>query len=203
MKLLRKFAWWTFFWAMVFGSLWFIWIYQQIRKGEVQDHAAPADAIAVFGAAEYNGHPSPVLKARLDHALELYRLDFAPIIITLGGGNDPNLGEEPRFSEGEVERDYLLSHGVPDASIIPETVSRDTEQSVQHLAVIARANQFQKIIVVSDGTHLFRITQLCHAQGLYVLASPRAVGRPLGAWDQVQRYAHEMISYTLWRLNLH
>ena len=203
MRLLRKFVWWAFFWSMVFGSLWLIWVYQQIRKGEVQDHAAPADAIAIFGAAEYHGHPSPVLRARLDHALELYRIDFAPILITLGGGTEPRVGGGPQYSEGEVERDYLLAHGVPDTSIIAETDSKDTEQSVQHLAGIARANHFQKIIVVSDGTHLFRITELCHAQGLYVLASPRAVGKPLGGWNQAQRYAHEMASYTLWRLHLH
>ncbi len=197
MRFLRKLVWWVCFWSVVFGALWFIWVYQQIRKAEVQDFAYYADAIAVFGAAEYNGRPSPVLRARLDHALELYRQGLAPMVITLGGGRDP------QFSEGEVERDYLLAHGVPDASIIAETDSSDTEQSVLHLAQIARANHFQKIDVVSDGTHLFRIRELCRAQGLYVRTSPRPVGKPLDLWDQVKRYAHEIASYTLWRLHLH
>ena len=182
---------------MVFGSLWFIWIYQQIRGTAAQDYAAPANAIAVFGAAEYNGRPSPVLRARLEHTLDLYQEGLAPVVITLGGGSDA------QFSEGEVGRDYLLAHGVPDSHIIEETDSSNTEQSVQHLVAIARKNHFQTIIVVSDGTHLFRIRALCRAQGLHVLTSPRPVGKPLDLGEQIQRYAHEMISYTLWRLHLH
>ncbi|HEX4019647.1 MAG TPA: YdcF family protein [Acidobacteriaceae bacterium] len=194
---MRKLAWWTFFWFAVFAALWFLWVFQQIRTTEVRDQAAPSDAIAVFGAAEYNGRPSPVLRARLDHALDLYQQGIAPIIITLGGGTDS------QSSEGEVGRDYLLANGVPDSHIIAETASNNTEQSVEHLAAIARENHFQRIVVVSDGTHLFRIRELCRAQGLLVLCSPRPVTKPVDLWDQVQRYVHEMGSYTLWRLHLH
>lgn len=197
MGFLRKLVWWILFWSAVFGSLWFIWVYQEIHRLEVRDQAAPSDAIAVFGAAEYNGRPSPVLRARLDHALDLYQQGIAPIIITLGGGADS------QSSEGEVGRDYLLANGVPDNHIIAETGSNDTEQSVAHLAAIARENHFQRIVVVSDGTHLFRIRELCRAQGLQVLCSPRPVTKSLDLWDRVQRYAHEIISYTLWRLHLH
>ncbi|MGC9291095.1 MAG: YdcF family protein [Acidobacteriaceae bacterium] len=197
MRLIGKFVWWIVFWSVVFGSLWFIWVYQQIRKAEVQDWAAPASAIAVFGAAEYNGRPSPVLRARLEHALDLYQQGIAPVVITLGGGRDPH------YSEGEVGRDYLLANGVPDSHIIEETDSDDTEQSVQHLAAIARENHFNTIVVVSDGTHLFRIRELCRAQGLHVLTSPRGPGAPPSLWDAVQRYAHEMLGYTLWKMRLH
>lgn len=197
MKILRKLVWWIVFWSVVFASLWFIWVYQQIRNAEAQDHAAPADAIAVFGAAAYNGRPSPVLRARLDHALDLYQQGIAPVIITLGGG------EDPQFSEGEVERDYLLAHGVPDSHIIEETESNDTQQSVVHLAAIAGKNHFRTIVVVSDGSHLFRIRELCRAQGLHVLPSPRPVLKQVSLWDRVERYSHETASYTLWRLHLH
>ena len=86
----------------------------------------PADAIAVFGAAEYDGRPSPVLRARLDHALDLYRRGLAPMIITLGGGDPTDL-----HSEGGVGHDYLLAHGVPEAAIIAETESDNTEQSAR------------------------------------------------------------------------
>ncbi|HUZ03833.1 MAG TPA: hypothetical protein VMU62_00630, partial [Acidobacteriaceae bacterium] len=68
---------------------------------------------------------------------------------------------------------------------------------------IAGKNHFRTIVVVSDGTHLFRIRELCRAQGLHVLASPRPVTKPIGVWNQTQRYAHEIASYTLWRLHLH
>ena len=179
------------------AAIWFWWVFQQVRQTASQDQAAPADAIAVFGAAEYNGRPSPVLKARLQHALDLYRRGLAPVIVTLGGGSDPH------YSEGDVGRDFLLTHGVPDGRIIAETNSSDTEQSVVRLAAIARENHLNTILIVSDGTHLFRIRQLCAAQGLHVLLSPREAGRSVNGLEMAERYAHEMLSYTLWRMHLH
>ena len=91
-----------------------------------QDQAQPADAIAVFGAAEYAGRPSPVFHARLDHAVSLYRLHIAPLIITLGGGADRDSGK----TEGGVGRDYLLANGIPFDRIIAETHSTDTTEQV-------------------------------------------------------------------------
>jgi uncharacterized SAM-binding protein YcdF (DUF218 family) len=174
---------------------WVAWVESQIRFYATRDEARPADAIAVFGAAEYDGRPSPVLRARLDHGLELYREKLAPLIITLGGG-DP----EDRHSEGGVGRDYLMAHGVPDAAIIAETESADTEESVQRLAVIARTNHLQSIVVVSDGTHLFRVHALCSSVGLNVVTSPRLEQRALPVQDRLKRTAHEIVSYSYWRL---
>lgn len=176
---------------------WFWWLFLQIRRTASQNQAAPADAIAVFGAAEYNGRPSPVFNARLEHALDLYRRGLAPLVIALGGGVDP------QFSEGGVGRDFFLSHGVPDDRIIAETASSDTAESVARLAAIARENHLQTILAVSDGTHLFRIQQLCKAQGLHVLLSPRAPGKSVTGIDMAERYVHEMAGYTLWRMHLH
>jgi uncharacterized SAM-binding protein YcdF (DUF218 family) len=188
----------VFFLLLFFSAaVWFWWVFEQVRQTASHDQAAKADAIAVFGAAEYNGRASPVLKARLQHALSLYRRGLAPIIVTLGGGSDPS------YSEGDVGRNFLLTHGVPDSRIIAETSSSDTEQSVARLAAIARENHLDTILIVSDGTHLFRIRQLCAAQGLHVLLSPREAGRSVNFFDIVQRYAHEMVSYTLWRMHLH
>ncbi len=189
------------FTALIAACAWFWWLFLQIRHAASEDQAAPADAIAVFGAAEYNGRPSPVLNARLEHALDLYRRGLAPVIITLGGGGDPQF--ESQYSEGGVGRDFLLSHGVPDDRIIAETTSSDTEESVARLSAIARENHFQTILVVSDGTHLFRIQQLCAPLGLHVLLSPRESGRSVGKIEIFERYVHEMISYTLWRVHLH
>lgn len=183
--------------ALVVAGVWFWWLFLQIEHTASVDQAGLADAIAVFGAAEYYGRPSPVLNARLEHALHLYQRGLAPILITLGGGVDP------QHSEGGVGRDFFLAHGVPDRRIIAETNSRNTEESVARLAAIARENHLRKILVVSDGTHLFRIQQLCQAQGLHVLTSPRTPGRSVGRLDLAERYAHEMIGYTLWRLHLH
>lgn len=177
---------------------WVGWVYGQIRYYADRDEARAADAIAVFGAAEYDGRPSPVLRARLDHALDLYGRKLAPMVITLGGGD-----EGDQHSEGSVGHDYLLAHGVPEASIIAETQSNNTEESAKRLAVIARANHLNRIIVVSDGTHLFRVHALCERLGLTVYTSPRPVGRSIGWQESLSRMAHEIVSYTAWRLHLH
>jgi uncharacterized SAM-binding protein YcdF (DUF218 family) len=187
---------------------WFGWVYWQIATVAHQDQAAAdqrrtADAIAVFGAAEYAGHPSPVLHARLDHALELYQHSVAPVIITLGGGRDLTLPPGTPNSEGEVGFDYLLARGVPANALIAETLSSDTEQSVLRLQQIAAEHHFVTLVVVSDATHLFRIRELCRDAGLTVYTSPRLQMGHISGFDEFMRIAHEALSYTAWRLHLH
>ena len=184
--------------VLLLAVVWFGWLYYQIRTVAVADQARPCDAIVVFGAAEYLGRPSPVLHARLDHAVDLYNEHMAPLIVTLGGGNTGDRG----LTEGGVGRDYLLQHGIPNDRIIPETESTDTEQQVKQLARIAHEHHLNTMVVVSDGTHLFRVRKLCEDAGLVVYTSPRA---PLGHIDDVDlamRYFHEMVSYTAMRLHL-
>ncbi len=175
--------------------LWVVWVESQIQYYATHDEARTADAIAVFGAAEYDGRPSPVLRARLDHGLTLYQEKLAPLIITLGGSESTDV-----HSEGGVGRDYLLAHGVPDSAIIAETESRDTEQSARRLAAIARENHLSSIVVVSDGTHLFRVHAMCESMGLHVYTSPRQEPRPLPFAIQLHRNTHEVLSYSYWRL---
>jgi uncharacterized SAM-binding protein YcdF (DUF218 family) len=178
---------------------WFGWVYAQIVTVANVDDAQLADAIAVFGAAEYGGRPSPVLHARLDKAVSLYNRGMAPVIVTLGGGSDKDSGK----TEGGVGRDYLLANGVPFDRIIAETKSIDTEQQVARLATIAAREHFRHIIVVSDGTHLFRIELLCRRAGLNVYTSPRALLGHIDDMDAAQRVTHEMLSYTALRFDLH
>jgi uncharacterized SAM-binding protein YcdF (DUF218 family) len=184
--------------ALAVGTIgWGRWVYVQIESYAGQDQAAPSDAIGVFGAAEYDGRPSPVYRARLDHALALYHRGIAPLIITLGGaGGD-------QYSEGSVGREYLMGMGVPEEAIIAETESRNTEDSARRIAVIARANRLRRLVIVSDGTHLFRIHEICAAEGLNVLTSPRPRVEVEGGSNDFERIAHEMLSYTFWRLHLH
>jgi uncharacterized SAM-binding protein YcdF (DUF218 family) len=184
--------------VLLVALLWFGWLYLQIKAVAGRDEARPADAIAVFGAAEYSGRPSPVLHARLDHAVELYQEHIAPLVITLGGGSDRDSG----MTEGGVGRDYLLANGVPIDGIVAETKSVDTEQQVAKLAEIARARGLKRIVVVSDGTHLFRIKKLCEDAGLTVYTSPRGLLGHIDDYDLSQRYFHEMLSYTSLRLHL-
>ena len=183
---------------LIVATIWCVWVYEQIDNVASQDNAQPADAIAVFGAAEYSGHPSPVLHARLDHAVELYRKQIAPLVITLGGGTDKDSGN----TEGGVGRDYLLANGVPFDKIIAETHSSDTEQQVDRLAAIADTEGFHHIVVVSDGTHLFRIRELCRNAGLDVYTSPRPSLGHISNYDLFMRHVHEIISYTALRLNV-
>ncbi len=177
---------------------WFGWVYRQIEATSDVDNAQPADAIAVFGAAEYAGRPSPVLHARLDKAVSLYDKGMAPVIVTLGGGSDKDSGK----TEAGVGRDYLLANGVPFDKIIAETKSFDTEEQVNGLAYIAGRENFHHIIVVSDGTHLFRIALLCRRAGLDVYTSPRAALGRIDDIDRAKRMMHEMLSYTALRMDL-
>jgi uncharacterized SAM-binding protein YcdF (DUF218 family) len=178
------------------AGCWVVWVYGEIEHYASLDEARPADAIAVFGAAEYDGRPSPVLRARLEQGLLLYQQKLAPLIITLGGSGDP------QHSEGGVGHDFLMAEGVPESRIIAETQSRTTDESARRLAAIAEANHIHSILAVSDGTHLFRIHQLCESYGLTVYTSPRAAGRAVGRRRRAQRLAHEIVSYTGWKLGL-
>jgi len=187
--------------ALALGALgWCRWVYVQIERYAGLDQAAQAaaaDAIGVFGAAEYDGRPSPVYRARLDHARSLFNRGIAPLIITLGG----NGGDQ--YNEGAVGKEYLMAMGVPEEAIIAETESRNTEESARRIAVIARANGLRRLVIVSDGTHLFRIHEICAADGLDVLTSPRPSVAVEGGRQEFERIEHEILSYTAWRLHLH
>lgn len=195
----RRLLGWTVLLVVLVAAGWTLWVYRQIEATADVDYAQRADAIAVFGAAEYAGRPSPVLHARLDKAVALYDREIAPVIITLGGGQNKDSG----MTEGGVGRDYLLANGVPFDQIIAETRSVDTEEQVQSLKEIAEQHHFHTIVVVSDGTHLFRIALLCKRAGLTVYTSPRAPLGHIDDLDMAQRMTHEIISYTSVRLDLH
>ena len=106
-------------------------IYWRIVDQAGRDEARTADAIVVFGAAQYDGRPSPVYKARLDHAAQLYHRGLAPMVIITGGS-----GNDLRFSEGVVGREYLKTLGIPDNQLIAETQSPDTAESARRVATI-------------------------------------------------------------------
>lgn len=184
--------------VLLVALVWSGWLYHQIHAAASADQARPSDAIAVFGAAEYSGRPSPVLHARLDHAVELYHEQMAPLIVTLGGGG----GGDHGLTEGGVGRDYLLQQGIPFDRIVAETESVDTEEQVARLAEIAHQRHLNTIVVVSDGTHLFRVRKLCEDAGLVVYTSPRAPLGHIDDMDMAMRYFHEMLGYTALRLHI-
>jgi uncharacterized SAM-binding protein YcdF (DUF218 family) len=168
-----------------------------VHEGRMQElHAA--DAIVVFGAAEYAGHPSPVLRARLDHAYELFQRGVAPVVITTGGA-----ASDPSFSEGGVGRDYLEHRGIPERSLIAETQGSDTAQSAVRVAVIMRANGLRSCVAVSDAYHVFRIKKLLEHEGVGpVYVAPRPDSRPHSVAQRAYAVLREASSYLVWKLGL-
>jgi len=168
-----------------------------VREGSLQE-LHPADAIVVFGAAEYAGHPSPVLRARLDHAFDLFRKGIAPVVITTGGA-----ASDPSFSEGGVGRDYLQRRGIPERNLIAETQGSDTAQSALRVAVIMRANGLHSCVAVSDAYHEFRIKKLLEHEGIGpVYVAPRPDSRPRGVAQRAYAVLREASSYLLWKLGV-
>ena len=181
--------------AAVLGLL--LNISTKIMKEAGVDEEHPADAIIVYGAAEYVGHPSPVYRARLDHAYALYKRDLAPVIITTGGS-----GGDPHFSEGQVGRDYLESRGILDGDLIAETQGGDTDESTQRVAVILRANGMRSCILVSDAYHMFRAKQMMDAQGIKVYISPRPDSVPKTLFGRFLAALRESFSYLLYKAHV-
>jgi len=170
----------------------------RITRAATLQEVPHADAIVVFGAAEYSGRPSPVLKARLDHALDLYHRGLAPVVITTGGA-----AADPKFSEGGVGKDYLMRHGVPERSLIAEAHGRDTSESAERVAVIMRANGLHSCIAVSDAYHVFRIRKLLEYEHVGpVFVAPRPDSRPRGVVQRMVAVMRESTSYFLWRLGI-
>jgi len=169
----------------------------QVEQAATVDETRPADAILVFGAAEYAGHPSPVFRARLDHAYQLFERGMAPLVITTGGG-----GKDPNFTEGGVGRDYLRSLGIPDPNLIAETQSDDTAESAVRTAKILRANHINDCVAVSDAYHMFRVKRLMQAQGMVVHGSPRPDSIPHTRFDRLATSLREACSYLLWKLHV-
>jgi uncharacterized SAM-binding protein YcdF (DUF218 family) len=132
-----------------------------------RDEARPADAIVVLGAAQYNGRPSPVLKARLDHARVLYRERTAPLVIVTGG-----VGRGDTISEAEVGRRYLVARGVPADSVVAQREGRTTMASMSAVAGWLRPRGLRRVVLVSDPFHMFRLRLEAHRTDLEAYTSP-------------------------------
>jgi uncharacterized SAM-binding protein YcdF (DUF218 family) len=173
------------------------WICLGITGAASEQQIHSADALVVFGAAEYSGRPSPVYRARLDHAFDLFQRGIAPVIITTGGA-----AADPHYSEGGVGHDYLIHRGVPDSSLIAETQGSDTAQSATRVAVIMRANHMRSCVAVSDAYHVFRIRKLLEHEGVQVYVAPRPDSRPHSLWQRGEAVLREAVSYMLWRAGI-
>jgi len=173
-----------------------VYVSIRIERQSTRDEARPADAILVLGAAEYRGRPSPVLKARLDHALDLYEHKLAPVLITTGGA-----GGDPDFTEGGVGRSYLIEHNVPSEAIVVEPEGETTARSIAAAGEILERMGLKSCILVSDGYHIFRAEKMLEARGIRVYGSPRqsTAREDLTQW---WLYFRQSAGYLLWSLGL-
>jgi uncharacterized SAM-binding protein YcdF (DUF218 family) len=136
------------------------------EQGE-RDERRPADAIVVLGAAEYDGRPSPVFRARLDHAVSLYHEGLAPILVVTGGKASGD-----RTTEAAVAREFALERGVPDDAILVEDRGRTTLESLHTVGEMLRARGVRDAVFVSDRAHMLRVLRMARDQGLTSYGSP-------------------------------
>jgi len=148
----------------------------QVVQASRSDDAERAQAIVVFGAAQYNGTPSPVLRARLDHAAKLYERGYADRVVVTGG----RLPED-RFSEAGASARYLRSKGVPDSSILREVQGRTSWESLASTARILKQRGLTDVVLVSDGFHSARIGAMASELGLNAHTSPTTTSPITGA----------------------
>lgn len=140
-----------------------------------------ADAIIVLGAAQYDGRPSPVFKARIDHALALYKAHYAPRLIFTGG-----MGVGDTVSEGEVGRQYALQRGVPDSAILVDRASKTSAQSISVAASLMRDHGMERALLVSDSYHMLRLALLARRAGITAFRAPTPSG-PIDRSASVRR----------------
>ncbi|HEY7035037.1 MAG TPA: YdcF family protein [Thermomicrobiales bacterium] len=148
--------------ALLLGSL-VAAIYWQARS----DQTRPVDAVVVLGAAQYDGRPTPVLQARLDEVLKVYKAGAAQWIVVTGGRQ-----EGDRFTEAEASRNYLVAHGVPERAILLENQGRSSWQSMQGAGRILDGKGAKRILLVSDGFHLFRLKLMARHLGFTAYGAP-------------------------------
>jgi uncharacterized SAM-binding protein YcdF (DUF218 family) len=140
--------------------------YQVYEVGR-HDNRRPVDAIVVMGAAQYNGRPSGVLRARLDHAIELYELGYAPYIIATGGNLPGDV-----YTEAETGRNYAVAHGVPESAIILENTGGSTAESIRNVRAIMDEHGLRTALFVSDRNHMLRVLRLADDAGIVAWGSP-------------------------------
>ncbi len=136
------------------------------QRGQL-DEARPVDAIVVLGAAQYDGRPSGVLAARLDHAVRLWQAGNAPYLVLTGGNR-----EGDRTTEAAVGRDYALARGVPSDALLFEDHGRSTLESLQAVAQIMREHGLRSALFVSDRTHMLRVIRIARDLGIEAYGSP-------------------------------
>ena len=160
-----------------------------------QDSRPHSDAIVVLGSAQYNGVPSSIFEARLEHAITLYEAGVAPVVVTVGGKKSGD-----QFTEAEAGRDYLNQNGIPKAALLAVPVGVDTLQSMQAAAATFRQRGWHSAVLVSDPWHVMRAVRMADDAGIAAVGSPTRQGPAVQTRATQFRYIlRETAAYLLYR----
>lgn len=180
--------------VLLAGFLYFIVTFVQVWWAARHDHARPSEAIIVLGAAQYDGRPTAVFKARLDHAAELYHEGIAPVIVVTGG---KQIGD--RFTEASSGADYLHGKGVPDSAILRETTGRSSWESLSASARVLEDRGIDRVVLVSDPFHALRIEAIAGELGLDAVTSPTD-SSPISGFEEWRRFFTEALRVSAGRI---
>jgi uncharacterized SAM-binding protein YcdF (DUF218 family) len=166
----------------------------QVWWASRQDGAEQAQAIIVLGAAQYNGVPSPIYEARLDHAAELYKAGMAEVIVTTGGRQE---GDE--FSEANAGFTYLVGQGVPESALRQEVDGRNSWESLAASARFLQDEGIDDVLLVSDPYHSFRLAQIAGELGLEAHVSPTGTS-PVSNAGELRAMVRETAAVSVGRI---
>lgn len=154
--------------AALFGSVALVaYMAVQISERGRLDERQPVDAIVVLGAAQFNGRPSDVFQARLEHAVALWHQGLADWFVVTGGKVP-----EDRTTEADVARAWAIANGVPASRILAETRGRTTLESLEAVRTIFRDEDLRSGLFVSDETHMLRVLRMAEDLGIEAFSSP-------------------------------
>jgi uncharacterized SAM-binding protein YcdF (DUF218 family) len=164
-----------------------------------QDSRPTSDAIVVLGSAQYNGTPSSIFAARLEHAKKLYEAGVAPVIVTVGGKETGD-----KFTEAEAGRDYLANAGVPRKALLAVPSGVDTLESMRDVAAAFRTHGWRSAVLVTDPWHAMRAQRMAQDSGIGADSSPTRQGPAVETRNTQFRYIlRETAAYLLYRATGH
>lgn len=174
-------------------ALYVVVTFVQVFNASNQAHQDPAQAIIVLGAAQYDGTPSPVLAARLEHAIELHRAGVAGTIVVTGGKQ-----EGDRFTEAAASFQYLRDAGIPEEQILREEQGSNTWEQLAAATRELRARDMTSAVLVSDDYHAYRLDRIAHELGLEAQVSPVDPGLSFGG--KIRAMGRETVAVAVGRV---
>jgi uncharacterized SAM-binding protein YcdF (DUF218 family) len=161
-----------------------------------QDSRPHSDAIVVLGSAQYNGRPSAIFAARLEHARALFAAGVAPVVVTVGGNRTGD-----NFTEAEAGRDYLAHEGVPGSALLAVPQGSDTLESMRDVASVFRQRGWTTAVLVTDPWHVMRADRMADDSGIAAVGSPTRQGPAVQTRNtQFQYIVRETAAYLVYRV---